>query len=368
LKVAQVVNHFHPCIGGKESIVKELSLGLKQSGHKVSVFCLDKCAEAGKKLKPREQWNGIEINRFPFLDLRFLKVGFPNLGELTKADLVHAHGLCFLTDFLALTKFLYNKPLVLSTHGGIFHTKTISTLKRLYFYGWLKLIGGSFDKIIAVSKNDFELFSEIFPEEKMELIENAINVEKFGTVKRQARPNSFLFVGRLSRNKQVDKLLEAFAIVLREKPNAVLSIVGKDFDGILPELRKKAKELSIDKNVWFKGAVSDQKLLELYSENVFFVLASSYEGFGVSAIEAMAAGLVPILNTLPSFKSFVKEGSNGFIVDFENSESAARKMADACSLGTKLRTISANAKQSVQKFSWKEKLKEFEKVYNKTIF
>jgi alpha-1,3-mannosyltransferase len=364
VRIAQVVNHFYPCRGGKESVVKELSQRLKQRGHEVDVVCLNRCADSGSMLAREGNWNGVKIKRVGFLDLHFLKIGFPSVGALRKADVVHAHDLCFLTDFLALTKFLYRKPLVLSTHGGIFHTVSLSVLKKIYFNVWLRLVGGAFDRVIAVSKNDFELFSKIFPAEKMALVENAVDVERLGKIKGNAAANSFLFVGRLSRNKRVDLLLEAFSLLLKKKKGARLTVVGRDFDGILPELKAKAKELGVEDAVRFEGSVSEEKLLQLFSQNAFFVSASNYEGFGISAIEAMAAGLVPVLNSIPSFMDFVDGGKNGFVVDFSKTEEAAGVLTGACSLGKKrLGELSRSARRSVQKFSWEKKADEFEKLY-----
>ncbi len=360
MKIVQVVNHFYPCKGGKESIVKDLALQLKKKGHDVEVLCLNKCADSNDVLEAESEWNGIKVKRVGFLDLKFLKVGFPSLGALREADVVHAHGICFLTDFLAIAKLLYKKPLVLSTHGGIFHTKALSGLKRIYFNVWLRLVGRAFDKVIAVSKNDFEMFSRIFPAEKMALAENAIDVEKLYGIKRKATGKSFLFVGRLSKNKRVDLLLDAIARV----KGAELTVAGKDFDGILPELKRKAMDLGIAGKVNFAGEVSEEQLLELMAKHHFFVSASSYEGFGVSAIEAMAAGLVPVLNDIPPFREFVGGRKNGFIVDFGDREKAAEVLSKACSLGKQERgKLSRNARAYAGKFSWSERVKEFERLY-----
>jgi len=369
MKVLQVVNHFVPCTGGKESVVKELSLRLKQAGHDVQVACLNKCAEGGKKLPATGKWNGIEIKRVGFLNFGLFKIGFPKLGLFKETEMVHAHGICFLTDYAALMKPFYRKPLVLSTHGGIFHTKQLGFFKKIYFFGWLRLIAGAFDKVIAVSRNDFELFSKVFPKEKMVLVENAADVERFKGIKRKDSGNSFLFVGRLSRNKRVDLLIEAFAAGPAGKKGAKLSIVGKDFDGMLPELREKAKQLGVEKSVVFEGAVSDEKMLKLLSAHRFFASASEYEGFGITAIEAMAAGLVPVLNDIPSFKGFVQNGKNGFITSFADSGRAGKAMLAACGLnGKRLEAVRENARTFAQGFSWKKKVKEFEKAYNSVLW
>jgi alpha-1,3-mannosyltransferase len=364
VKIVQIVNHFHPCRGGKESIVKELSLNLKRRGHTVEVVCLNRCAGSSRRLPPREEWKGIKIHRVGFLNLHFLKIGAPPLGALRTADIVHVHGLCFLSDLLAITKFLYRKPLLLSTHGGVFHTTSLSTLKGIYFSGWLRLAGMAFDRVIAVSRNDFELFSGVFPKDKMLLVENAVDVKKFQAAKRKPRQDSFLFVGRLSKNKGLELLLDAFALLAARKKGATLTIAGEDFDGIMVELKKKRAALGLGEKVRFEGEVSEERLLELLSTHSFFVSASQFEGFGVSAIEAMASGLVPILNNIPTFRGFVKNGNNGFTVDFADAKKAAIAMEAACALSKgKLQEMSKSAKATAQRFSWESRVKEIEKIY-----
>ena len=63
---------------------------------------------------------------------------------------------------------------------------------------------------------------------------------------------------------------------------------------------------------------------EIISECSFFVSASRYEGFGLSLVEAMSAGLIPIVNSISSFDPIISSAAIGSVTDFSNSDNAAR--------------------------------------------
>jgi len=203
---------------------------------------------------------------------------------------------------------------VLSTHGGIFHTKNHSLLKKIYFNLWCRLTLTAFDKVIAVSAQDFETFKKIVPERKLVLIENPVAVEMLSKIPRKPVPNSFLFVGRLSKNKGLENLLNAFAEVKKDGENFSLNIAGKPFDLSKKQVQEMVSAKDLNEKVKVLGMVSEKELLEFYSESEFFVSASEYEGFGISAVEAISAGLIPVLNSIPPFKTFVSDKKTGFIV------------------------------------------------------
>lgn len=368
LKILHLSHRFWPCLGGIETHVRQLCEKTLAKGFETRVVCLNKCPNSRKKLPASENFHGTEIRRLGFLELGFYRIAPGILRQLGECNVIHVHGLGFFSDALAKTKLLHRKKLVLSTHGGIFHTERESLLKRIYFFGWCRLALKAFDKIVAVSKQDFELFSKIVPKEKIALIENPIDTKSFEAIQRNPKENSFLFVGRLSKNKGLLNLLESFALLKENNPGFSLTIAGKDFDLRKEDLQKKAKELGIASNVSVLGRVSEKKMLELYAKNEFFVSASKYEGFGISAVEAMAAGLVPILNKIPAFEAFVKEGKNGLLADFSNSEKASAKIMQAALMPDKKKAqASASAKQFAKTLSWEKSIGKFEQVYREVL-
>ncbi|MCX6799369.1 MAG: glycosyltransferase family 4 protein [Candidatus Diapherotrites archaeon] len=366
MRVLHVSHRFAPCIGGVETHVMQLCDQLARKGHSVRAACLNKCPNLGKTLPVQEKISGIEVKRLRFLDLRFYKIAPGILGELKGADIVHVHGIGFFSDILALTKIFHGKKLVLSTHGAVFHTEKIGALKKIYFNLWCRLVLRTFNRIIAVSESDAALFAKIVPKQKIALIENPVDVDALAGLPRRPLPDSILFVGRLSKNKGLPELLQAIALVKKDIPDVKLTVAGEEFDLKRAEVEKIAGELGLSGNVVVAGKISDERLAKEYVSSVFFASASRYEGFGISAIEAMAAGLIPVLNNIPTFRGFVEEGGNGFIADFSDPHKAAGKIKAALRMDQKSRErMSEAAKRSVEKFGWKEGIEKFAEVYEK---
>src|SRR3989344_3573554 len=166
MKVLHVTNHFHPCIGGVETFVKDLCLNLGKNGIYCEVLCLDKCPNAGQELPHKGDFGGIKVTRTAFFDFKYYKPSpsvFKMLSMAKNFDAIHVHGLGFFSDFFLATKFMHKKPVVVSTHGGIWHTKMAMPLKNIYF-GFLQrfFFLSRAEAIIADSNNDFEIFSKNF--------------------------------------------------------------------------------------------------------------------------------------------------------------------------------------------------------------
>lgn len=366
-KILHLVNHYAPCIGGIENMVKGLCENLVKEGFDAEVVCLNRCANSCIDLPPHETISGVVVNRLPFVDLHYYKIAPAVMNFLKNADLVHIHGLGFFSDLLLSSKFIHKKPIVISTHGGIGHTKSFTTLKAIYFKHLNKVLLKNANKVCACSKGDLEIFSEVC--NNLVLIENGVNTETYSKVVRVPERDSFIFVGRFSKNKRLDNLLKAFVFVVSKAPRAKLRIVGEDFDNILPELLQLVKGLHLEKNVEFVGKIeAPEKVAELYGKTEFFISASEYEGFGIAAVEAMAAGCIPILNDIPPFRTFVESAYNGLIVDFDNPANAAKKILELMSLSEmKLSNFSSNSRQLAQRFSWRNKVREFISVYTKLL-
>ena len=127
--------------------------------------------------------------------------------------------------------------------------------------------------------------------------------EEFRTteiVPREERGDYILFVGGVEANKNVLRLLEAFAVIKSQIPNPKLMIPGGQFvneDKIETKMIKtKVKELELEDSVEFPGFVEQSGLVELYRKALVFVYPSYYEGFGFPVLEAMACG-TPVVSS-----------------------------------------------------------------------
>ncbi len=366
MRILHVYHHYKPCIGGIETVIFELCRRLKDNGNQCSVLCLNKYTAGNKKLAAKESFPEAEVERIGFLNLGFYKIAPFGLGRLKEFDIVHMHGLGFFADFLAITKFLHKKPLVLSTHGGIFHTKNMIAVKKIYFKLWNMFLSERFDKIVAVSKQDKELFSKA--RKKLVLVENGIDFAKFSKIKRVPEKGMILYFGRIAKNKGLFNLVSAFAEFKKNNGIGRLVIAGSGNEEITQKLKEKVKELGIEKNVLFTGKVSNEKLADLLSITGFFASASKYEGFGITVLEAMAAGVIPLLNKIPVFENFSKRSESCVLINFETPEKAAVQIAKSISMNAaEKKVLEGKAKEFASGFDWSKKTKEYEKNYAECV-
>src|SRR3989344_322904 len=359
MKILHITNHFWPSTGGIEKFVWDLCMESRGLGFECEVLCLNHPHHSSIVLPAHETVEGIRITRVPFWNWVYYKPALLPLQNLREADVLHVHGVGALLDFIIATKPLLRKPIIVSTHGGIFHTKAIGLIKKAYFSGWQRIALRRVDRVVACSKNDFELFKPVA--KRLILIENGVELKRFEQCTKKSQKNIFLFVGRLSKNKRIDQLRETAGIVDNSGVDFELRLVGEDWEGIRSKLEAEAKHLGISKQVVFVGKASEKELVEEYCNAKVFVSASSYEGFGISAIEAMAAGCVVILNSIDSFKVFVEPEKNGYLVDYSNPKACARVWKDVV---TKDQTmIFQQAAKTAEQFAWKKKIVEWKSLY-----
>ena len=134
-----------------------------------------------------------------------------------------------------------------------------------------------------------------------------------------------LYVGRLSRPKNLFALVDAFAELKNTVDQAVLLIVGS---GELERpLARYIDERKVP-DVRLLGFIPNQKLAGVYGCADFFVMSSTYEGQPVVLLEAMACGLPPILSDIPAMRDIVEESGLGLLVDFSDPRRAARQIEE----------------------------------------
>ena len=358
MKILHVTHNFHPIKGGVEKNIEDICKRMIELGH-TSDVCCSKIPNAPNE----ETYKGIRIYRVPTLNLKFYRIS-PKMAKISKKyDIVHVHGMGFLSDFFGLTKRIHGKPLVLSTHGGIFHTKRLSLLKKVYFHLWSRLPLRSFDKIVAVSLSDKQMFSKI--RDSITFIPDSVDYSRFSSIIRKPEEGVFLFIGRITKNKRIDNLIRTFSLIQKEKPESTLVIVGSDWDNNVNEFKQLSKNLGC-KNVIFTGKIDDAALNEYKARAKFFVSASDYEGFGISVLEAMSAGIPVIVNDIPAFRSFVKENDNGLFVDYSSPEQASSQIIDFMR-NADLDKISSNAKKSAMQYDYRITGNSLEALYKELL-
>ncbi len=175
-------------------------------------------------------------------------------------DLVHIHAIDFFVDYLSLLRLFHRIPLVVSTHGGFFHTQRARAFKEIYFRTVTRQSLGGVGAVVCVSQHDRELFGKIVSPKRLRVIENGANIDRFWSLKKRVEPGLILGIARLAENKRVEKVLEAMALLKHRYPCMHLEWVGADSAGQRAALERRAAELGLSGRVRFHGAVSGEEL------------------------------------------------------------------------------------------------------------
>jgi glycosyltransferase involved in cell wall biosynthesis len=130
-----------------------------------------------------------------------------------------------------------------------------------------------------------------------------------------------IYVGRLTLIKQVHQFIAIVNAIRHTMPNVRAVIIG---DGPLQaDLRAHANELGLARNIEFLGKRKDVEAFLARSK--IFMLTSKSEGLSIAMVEAMAAGVVPVVADVGELRDLVQDGINGYLVEPNNVNEYARK-------------------------------------------
>lgn len=369
LTVIHVVRQFHPGIGGLENFVEQLAVHQLAAGHRVKVVTLDRIFEdrGSGRLPARETHLGIEVRRVRFVGSRRYPIAPGVLALIKDADIVHVHGVDFFCDYIAATAPLHGIPTVLTTHGGFFHTDYVRALKKVYFQTVTRGSLSQYGAVIACSEEDYRRFRAICAS-RLTLIPNPVDIEKFEALA-DANSSTMIYFGRIAPNKELERLVRWFAGAVGTNPKWRLIIAGKSMGTDASALARLAGDLGISEQVEIHEKPSDDDLRELISRSSVYCCASSYEGFGLAAVEGASAGLYPVLSDIPPFRHNLERLGFGMIVDFEDESTWLDSYRQ---LGAELESFRAKfdrlrIRRAVEPFAWAAAIDDFTNVYNRVL-
>lgn len=326
MQIIHVVRQYAPAIGGLENYVSNLARTQVQAGHQVRVVTLDRLYSKPEQILPRtEEIDGVEVVRIPYRGSRRYPIAPGVLAQLNDGDIVHIHAVDFFFDFVSLTRLLHRRPMVVSTHGGFFHTGFASRLKQIYFRTVTRATIGAYRAVLASSVHDYEVFKTIRPT-GMTLVENGVDTKKFADAGARTLCKRMVFVGRFSSNKRLDRLFDLLAALRARDPEWTLSVIGMPWDDDQAKLARMAAERGIADAVQVEVGLSDAEIAARLADASFVASASEYEGFGISIIEGMSAGMIPILNEIAAFRRVADESGLGVIGDFADAKAMAAQV------------------------------------------
>ena len=352
LRIVHVVRQFAPGVGGMEDYVRQLALQQRAAGMVVRILTLDRIFDQQQpaRLPVREWIDRLEVVRLPWWGSKRYPIARGVLPALGDADLVHVHGVDFFCDFLAATRGLHRKRLVLSTHGGFFHTPFAARAKRLFFHLVTRRSLRGFAAIIPSSISDEAQFRAIRAE-GLETVENGVDLDKFDGCA-DPHAHTMIYFGRLAANKGLDRLVDWFAEVHRQDPSWRLILAGRPM-GVEPDtLANQARLSGIGDAVEIHPWPTDAELRTLIGRSSVYVCASDYEGFGIAAVEGMAAGLYPLLSEIPAFRRTLARAGYGTLTGFVPDREAVAQTLAGVEAGLRGAPDAGQRRHRLAPFGW----------------
>ena len=170
-------------------------------------------------------------------------------------------------------------------------------------------------------------------------------------------------VSRLEHIKGMDLVVPAFAEVRKGFPDVQLLVVG---DGSLrAAMEQQAMELGCDDAVAWAGRQPQEELSQYYSRMDIVLMPSRSEGFGLTAIEAMAHGCVVVASDVGGLPEVVCDGVCGLLHRTEDVADMASKISSLIASPELYRSLQKNALQHVQKFSFQRYAELILNLYDK---
>jgi alpha-1,3-mannosyltransferase len=146
-----------------------------------------------------------------------------------------------------------------------------------------------------------------------------------------------------------------------------LEWVGADYAGLRHSLERRATELGLGDRVRFHGATSREALFGLLERAHAFVSASSYEGFGLSTIEAMSAATVPVVTAVGAHPDVIRHGVCGFLTDAHATELSTYMERVLMMSSEKIAAMGEAARAATRRFSWTEIAPQYEQLYCRVL-
>ena len=331
----------NPRAGGAERTIYEVCIRLVEKGHKIVLL-----TGGWKGSMPVENLDGIEIRRFgknigPHLALPIFLL--KHHYDLIVDDLGHAvpwissiilnrHNIIFFRHLHARS---------LPGQVNFLLAKVITAIEKTYFIFY-------HDKVFitesTTSKND--LIKLGIKKNKILMNPPGVNFNVFHPDGKTQNP-TLVYFGGMRKYKRPEESLFLLKNFQGRMKHVELVIIGSGPEE--PNLRKLALELNLRDYVIFKGRVSETELSNIVASSWLNVHTSVTEGWGLSILEASAAGTPTVAYDVPGVKDVIEDGKNGIKV----TDGSRKSLAEAAfTILTDPEKWWASSVKVAQKYSW----------------
>lgn len=365
-----IIARLWPTFGGNIPSIVPIILGLNSQKYETIGIYLTKTSDIPNLLEQNGK-KVFYVTQKPRLPV-IRPIAFFKLAQILKnqgVDILHCHH-HKATVYGTIAGKIAKVPVILSHVHGMGRTRNIE--RKLQNYFLLPRI----DKILAVGqavKDDILKHNKFLESEKIINVGNSIDYECFANSqfdRKTARekynipPDAFVFAtaGRLAETKGQKYLIEAFAKIKNQIPNALLLFAGTGT--LKDEIEKKAAELNCTDSVRFLGQVKNMP--EFYNAIDCFVLPSIAEGLPRTLIEAMAAGVLCIASDVGGIPEIMDNGRLGRLIPAKNSNALAEAMLKTFNIPLKEKEIIVTKARENAKINYSidAMIKRIESIYD----
>jgi alpha-1,3-mannosyltransferase len=364
--IVHVVRQFWPNRGGLEDVVYNLCRQAVQQGYRIRVVTLNSLfSDPERMLADRETMDGIDIVRIPWKGSSRYPVATSVLSHIRDADLVHVHAIDFFFDFLAATRVLHRRPMIATTHGGFFHTKRFAAIKAVWFQTLTRFSASQYRFVVGCSQSDVATFQPI-ANRNLRLIENGADTAKFHDLAARVPEKRMITIGRFSFNKRLDRLVAMVRVLATIDPQWSLDIVGVPSDLTVADIN--AMTAGLGEHVRVHAGLDNAEICTLIEQCSLFVSASEYEGFGLVAIEAMSAGLLPVLEANSAFAALAARQAEIRLCNFASADAAAQAVTEAWTkLAVQSGPLRGELMAAANRYAWSEVARHYFTLYDAVL-
>ncbi|OGH19224.1 MAG: hypothetical protein A3D74_04970 [Candidatus Levybacteria bacterium RIFCSPHIGHO2_02_FULL_37_13] len=378
MRIGFFTDAYFPQVNGVVTSVYETAKELRNRGHDVVII-----APSYPNYKDKKEENVLRLSSIPVhkkLNIR-IATHFPDRNLLRlykeKFDIVHSHGGGMISllglEIAKLKKipsvFTYHTLWNKYTHyflKGIVKPKVVEKVSRILCNRFTAIIAPT-DSIknelisYGIKKPIFVVPSGV--DFKKFKVKNTVFLRK--KLKLKSKNKILLFIGRLGKEKSIDFLVEAFALIAKEDKDTVLVIVGEGEEK--KNLESFGRLLGIGNKVYFAGNIDFGDMPFVYKDADLLLFSSKTETQGLVILEALAGGLPVIAVKDAVYKGIIKDNINGILVN-----NSPKEFSKACLKLLKKpldkKSFLENSVKSVKEFSISTTAKTLEKLYEKLIY
>ncbi len=306
-----------------------------------------------------EEYDGLEVAFPPVLDImehcwreRFTEVVISTPGPVGLMGILAARLLGLKSIGIYHTDF----PEYVRVLTGDDKMGSLTWKYMEWFYGML-------DTVLAPSEAyRVMLMDRGFPAEKLRIMPRGIDCQVFSPEKRDPRfwemfgsngQVKFLYVGRISKEKDLDVLADAWQRLHAEHPETILSLVG---DG--PYLNEWKSRMPKGSTIC-TGFLSGEALTRAYASADVFIFPSTTDTFGNVVLEAQASGLPAIVSDKGGPRELVKHGETGFVTEARSADALYKAMHNLVTNRPLLKQMSEAARKRMSERTWEKASQDF---------